>query len=805
MKGKASQKFPSQNRTTSQKLNDKDWQKACIEGAEALTIFSNNMLRESFYNKRINYDLANGILDTRDLEKICNPMGFSGEFPATLQNYPIATPKLNLLVGEEEKRRFEWRVVSTSSDTASEKEKLKKKDIIEAMSQAIQNSGMGEEQITAELEKINQYYDYEYQDFREMMASDILSYQWKKQNLKRLFNKGMYDVLIAAEEAYAIDIVAGEPFVRKVDPLTFYTYGMGKSPYVEDSDIIIEDGYMSTGQVIDEYYEYLEKSHIEWLEGEAASGSGGRGANHTPDYPNPEPSWNADLWNSGSYVNLNNTNNSNILASAFDADGNIRVTRVVWKSRLKLKKVTGMDEDGVQYEEIVSENYSAGEGERISTFWVNEWWEGTRIGDDIYIKIQPRPVQLRSVNNLSKCHPGYVGTVYNINTSKARSMYDHMKPYQYLYNIFMRRLELAFSQYKGPIYELDISKKPADWDTEKWMYYAEVLGWNIVDNFNEGVKGASQGTLAGNFNTTGGRVMNPDISGFIRSNVDMLSYIEHQVGRISGVSEQREGQIGPNDLVGSTERAVTQSSHITEPYFALHDDTKLRVLTALLETAKWCYRNETDKTMQYVLDDMSIKTLKVDGESLSECDYDVFITNSSKTFELEQSIKQLSHAAVQNQQMDVSKLVKIWNASSMTKMSKELDEAEKQKAMQAQKAQEREIEGNKQVQEMAAQNQQAMVEAQKELKQLELDNALIKERVKGDEDRKTLALKLTLEKEKSMIDADNDRIPDQLEMEMAQQQTKIQERELDLKEKEIKDKKEIELKKIAASKSHKAK
>ena len=800
MVGRTTHKFPSQNKSTNYKVKDKDWQKACIEGAEALTVFSSNLIRESIYNKRINYDLANGILNASDLEKVCNPLGFKAEYPATLQNYPISIPKLNLLVGEEEKRRFEWRAISSSSETTSEKEESKKKEILQVLAEAVQNSDKTEEEIEAELEGVKTFYDYEYQDFREMMASDILSYQWHKQNLKRLFNKGMYDVLIAAEETYAIDIVAGEPSVRKVDPLTFYTYGMGKSPYVEDSDIIVEDGYMSVGQVIDEYYEDLEVKDIEFLEGTGQTSGGGR-VNHTPDYPNPEPSWNAEIFNSGTYADLNASDTN--LSTPYDADGNIRVTRVVWKSRLKLKKITGMDEEGVQYDEIVPEEYKTGPGERSKIFWVNEWWEGTRIGSDIYLKIQPRPVQLRGVNNLSKCHPGYVGTVYNINTSRARSLFDQMKPYQYLYNMFMRRLELAFAQYKGPVYELDISKKPADWDTEKWLYYAEVLGWSIVDGFNEGLKGASTGTLAGNFNTMGGRVMNADISGFIRSNVDMLSYIEHQVGRISGVTEQREGQIGPNDLVGTTDRAVTQSSHITEPYFALHDDTKLRVLTVLLETAKYCYRNDKDKTLQYVLDDMSIRTLKIDGEALAECDYAVFISNSSKTFELEQSIRQLSHAAVQNQQMDVSKMVKIWNATSMTKMAKELEEAEKQKQMQLQKSQEREMQGNKEIEEARAANQDKLLAAQKELKALELSARIQEIQAKGEEDRKTLSVQMAIQKEISMIDADNDNIPDQLEMEMAGQEREFREKELKLKEKELKDKKEIELKKIAASKSHK--
>ena len=76
-------------------------------------------------------------------------------------------------------------------------------------------------------------------------------------------------------------------------------------------------------------------------------------------------------------------------------------------------------------------------------------------------------------------------------------------------------------------------------------------------------------------------------------------------------------------------------------------------------------------------------------------------------------------------------------------------------------------------------------------------------RTKGDEDRKTLQVKLGMESEMSMIDADKDRIPDQLEMEMANQTEKMHDKDIKFKEKELKVKEKIEMKKIAASKSHK--
>ena len=143
--------------------------------------------------------------------------------------------------------------------------------------------------------------------------------------------------------------------------------------------------------------------------------------------------------------------------------------------------------------------------EEIKWVWINEWWEGTRIGGGgtssnktaIYIKIQKRPIQFRSIHNISKCHSGYVGLAYNTNVSRSKSLMDRMKPYQYLYNVFMYRTELAFAKAKGKIGKIDLSEKPDGMDAKTWMQYAEINGWLITDSFNEAKKGAAQGKIAG--------------------------------------------------------------------------------------------------------------------------------------------------------------------------------------------------------------------------------------------------------------------------------------------------------------------
>ena len=113
--------FPSQKKSDSQKT--KKWVKECIEAAQGLAILSSEKIRQKKRDIQINYDLFNDILDPEDVARITNPFKIKGaSFPAKMQNYPIANPKINLLVGEEHNRRFDWRVRIGNEDAISEKE-----------------------------------------------------------------------------------------------------------------------------------------------------------------------------------------------------------------------------------------------------------------------------------------------------------------------------------------------------------------------------------------------------------------------------------------------------------------------------------------------------------------------------------------------------------------------------------------------------------------------------------------------------------------------------------------------------------
>ena len=694
--------FPSQKKTRAQKT--KAWAKDCVESADSKGMYQHDGVRQYRKNKVINYQLYNGIIDRQDMELTINPYKTVAAFiPEELPHYPIAAPKIDLLLGEELKRKFDYKVVVTNPDAISQKEEQLKEMWQEKLMAMIQDSNLNEQQMQVQMQKFEKFLKYEWQDIREMTATNILRHYYKEYHMDNMFNEGFKDALIAGEEIYQCDIVAREAVISKLNPLHVHTVRTGGSPWVQDSDLIITEDYWNPGRVVDVYHEELNEKQLKRIEeGFAWQGDLGNehvGAiHHEPDLFVPGEEVN-------DFINLSEVYGHNY-GRFTDTNGNIRILRVYWRSFRKVKLVTFYDEDGNEQKEYYPEDYIPNEdlGETAVIQWLNEWWEGTKIGEDIFLKMRPKPVQYNKIDNPSKCHPGIVGYIYSTNQFKAVSLMDRMKQYQYLFDAMKDRLNKALAKYLGPLLELDLAKVPENWQIEKWLHFAVANGIAVVDSFKEGNKGAATGKLAGGMNTTG-KVLNIELGNYIQQHIGMLEYIKAEMGEIVGINKQREGQVSNRETVGGVERAVNQSSHITEELFMKHDMVKVEVLKCFLETAKVALKNRSKK-IQYILGDESINLLNVDGDEFCESDYGILVSVNNKYQELDQILKQLAHAGIQNDKMDFSTLMSIYMSDSLSDTRRKIEEKEIEKSEseqrrfeQEQETQQQQIQANLQAQE----------------------------------------------------------------------------------------------------------
>lgn len=752
--------FPPQKKTDSQKT--KEYYKQCIESGIQMVWWNENSfnnVRASRKNKITCYNLYNNKVDKEEMNRVLNPFNLQDvNFPVNYTNYPILNQNINILLGEERKRFFNPVVSVVNSDFVNEKLEYIKNEFSELTLKRLLANNISDEQSQQEMQEFDKW-RLDYRDRRERMVQQICEYGYRSQQMKEMFSRGFEDLLVGGEEIYVCDIYGGEPIVRKGNPLNFFTLRSGESPYIENSDIIVEDGFLPVGEVIDRYHEYLTDNEIKQLENKSMNYQGNT-IKTLKNYPDSL----GILPNSLGIVQEEDMDVNQIILAGrdltfafggyYDIEGNVRVTRVVWKGMRDVMFVTSHDEDGNEIVEMYPGNYNPLPGEVVKKEWITEWYEGTKIGYDIYIKQQPLEIQSRKFDNPSICHPGIVGTIFNINSNKSKSIISMGKDWQYRFNAFMHKLELLFIKSKGKIGKLPLHLIPDGWEIDKALYYAEFMGWMPTDAFKESNQPNSMGQPAGRMNESS-PVIDLSFGQEIQQTFLMLDFIKRNLDELVGITPQRKGAVDNRETLGGVERAVTQSSLTTEKWFSLHDFTKIRVLKAYVETCKIAWKGKSFKR-NFILDDGSIGLLDFDSDSIQEIDMGIDISVNTEDQQLMQTLRGNVERMLQNQ-TPLSVIIDLFRTKDPSVLQKKIKAIEEQQQQAAEQARQDEKEQFT----VELEQRHAMEEAELQFKYDEMEN----ENVQNELDREADIEKQTISALgfSKQTDANTNGVPDVLE------------------------------------------
>ena len=169
--------FPRQRISESEKTET--FFKKCVEEGIRIAnstdmIVTPSGVRSSRREKIVAYDIYDNKVDKNEVEKTLNPLGMfnTTEFPASYRNYPLLTPKVNLLCGEERKRVFNPIVTALNSDAISSKSEERK----EMFARWYTNSLTVEDpqKLEKSLKDFEKFMKYSWKDMRERITALIL-------------------------------------------------------------------------------------------------------------------------------------------------------------------------------------------------------------------------------------------------------------------------------------------------------------------------------------------------------------------------------------------------------------------------------------------------------------------------------------------------------------------------------------------------------------------------------------------------------------------------------------------------------
>ncbi len=706
------------------------------------------------------YDYYNGHIDIDDYKIITEPFGkpIEGDW-ADVVNYPIIRTKIDLLQGEFAKRPKQYQVFVTNDDVVNEQLTAQNQKILQTLQQLFVNtlneegvdSGMPSEQ-TQTPEEVAKEFASSYRDKRAMLGQNALDFIYEYNKLDEKFLLEWFHWLVSGEVYSYKAIEHNEPYYEVVNVLDIDYDKDPDNEYIEDGEWVVRRKYMNPSTIVEFFYDDLGKNEQEIKD--AINKIETLGANTTVF--------------SASAPNLyDRTGPQNVYNRL------VEVKHIVWRSKRKVGICTFIDDFGQPQQMEVDENFKAVKdaGQTVEWLWVNEIWEGYLIGTDMYFRIRPIPVQRTSLDNLAKCKLPYNGRVFSAINSRNISLVTLGIPYQILYNATMHRLKLAMAKMKDDMAVVDYNWKPKNMSMDEWLLTADMTSILFVDYNKEGVKQnhQHQSTL---------RLASSTISAYI----ELLRFIKQEWDEVCGITRQREGSITSSETVGGVERAVVQSSLITEIFFSKFEHFMNREYQGLLDYSKFAWI-EGKKTSYVQPDTGKIVYMDVDPIEHSEAEYGIFVANSSRQLEklkkLEAQIQNLIQNGVKG-----STIVDIMDTDNFAEMKAKFLYAEQKMDEYQQQMQQQQGEQQKEV--LAMQDQLAAAQHERELEKIDR---------KGEWDVRKAEITAYAIDEGSNVDA----IHKAAKLDLEQQQINIRQEELNLRERDSQRKADVQREKTASN------
>jgi len=785
--------FPDQFKTEKEK-RDESWIKNTMD------YFANKAYAEYVKNRDTfvkNYDLVKGILRMEDFYQEPQVKSFTDmltadlNLPAYVKHYSIITTPINELVGEISKRPDAFRIKAFDDDSQSEELEyktgmLQEYVIAQAKQQIMEKVAMSGEEI--EDEQIQQMTMEEVQDdldsytsVAEKWANHILTCQKADFNLKEKSEDAFRDMLISAREFYHIyeDNSKVGYNIEVANPKNTWFLTTPDRKYISDPTGRAQGAYAAGTVQVMELSEIIEaipdltKDEIDHLRSSLQDYGLINVRESNLGNPNVAPGIDSVQYDTYDPLVLQTRmmiesemkENNDGLRDFLGLTSNVSsfgykyvVVRSYWISKRKIGKLIYLDEVGNEQSVLVDENYKSGTiptQQSLEWGWINEWYQGIKIGPDIY---HIKPYKL-----LNYCP--IIGLTHEVKNTEARSLVDLMKPFQVLYNVCMNQLYKLLEKEVGKVYLTSIRHIPIPKDGDAqdaldiWEMEARNRGVMFIDDSPENLKSPSS------FNQF--RDIDLTRTQEIQSRYQLAMQLKNECWELVGMTRQRMGSISASESATGTNAAIAQSYSQTEPLFVAHEYILMQLYQAIIDASLYVESRKPQSTLSYITSKGESAFVQVNGTDLKFRDLKVFATNRPEDKKMFEEIRGLSQAVIQNggSLHDVIELYSTNSVREMKKVFKTLKDRQEQ--MQDQQMQQQQQQMEQQQQQAQAQLQQAQLVQEQQLAhddyQKELDRI----------NKKEIALIAAESKAGGLPDVDQTGVPDVLEIsKLANDQTK---------------------------------
>lgn len=557
--------------------------------------------------------------------------------------------------------------------------------------------------ITAQIEKLKEDISNDFISDYETAAQDVIEYciQSRHTDISNKLRMLLLDLLVSGTAFYKVRPSSEETnvVIEVFNPMNVFVDKNPSSQYVKDAYRVVVRKWMTKQQILNEYGDELDRDSIAEL---------GDLFEHYADYGHVYIRSMEGVPTSRPYSgDASGLRAGDVAVPGFPVEN---------KDTLAYKLIPVYE---VEWVDVDKENGT----------YVQNRYEGVKIGESIYIARGKSKHVIRSIDNPTKCGLSVNGIYLTNRNHEAQSLVLQCAPLQDKYDVIMylRDNVIANSGTAGDW--LDISMLPTALGTDlteriqKWIAYKK-SGTALVDTSQEG--------RAFNNNTSFAGFDDSIRAQTIQAFDLVLIRIEEQTSSITGVFRERLNGIQQRDAVSNVEAGARNSYIITKPFFQQMDTLTIDILSDCLNMAKIVWKNGLTGTI--ILGDKLQRIFTALPEHFTHTDYDIHIVPSTQILKDLQQLQGIVVELIKGGMMEPDMAVEAMTCRSLTELKDKISKAWAKKKKEANQI---------------GQLQQQLQEAQQQMDALQKQNQQLQSKLQTLDETK-----LQLEKEKLKVDSD---------------------------------------------------
>ncbi len=649
--------FPNQN--ISELKKDTNWVKLHFEYADALLKNANPRI-ERFTRL---YNAYNGVSDPMSTTYLTNNYGKRNK--TKYISYRIARPKIDLIQHE-----FLQRPLQSTVYTINESAKTAKLDNYEFLlgashaKEALKTlNGAGVDPLNGmdvpDVNDTDTWNSLSTKDKNQEVMQTIINEQIPALHLKDKLSKNMQDIEITSMcyGRVKVDYKGNEDYER-IDPRNAIFEEIENDTFLERSPVM---GHLETMPIHDALMSFqLSETDAKKLE-DIRSNPG--------NYINTASAKNQYLYRNGQV-------SCNVIYLEWKS-----VEATYYKESPKTKTQLEYDDSTTSYTielntdsylksiDTHTKNVTSGKY-KIITKYKEVLWEAVRIGDDIIPYARKKNFTMRSIDKPADVIGfSYCGAMYNTVNGERVSLMEIIENFSNMFDVTMFQILKDLNKAKGKVLGYNRGALPKGTNVKKVMY--NMLNDSFIDYDSTG-----QGNMSGKDIdiTNMFKEIDLGLSSSFPALIELKREILQTIDRLTGINENRQGQIAASSTASNAQESIQASRTITEGMFYLMSLYSEKVLLKVVETTKITWGlNKTEKG-KVILGDSKFKFLQVTKDIVYQ-DYGIHITDSGKEMQIRAKLDRFAESALNAKDLRFQDLVKYELSNTLADANKVLEKA----------------------------------------------------------------------------------------------------------------------------------